>query len=142
AAPPARLALIRFVDALTVLEGTKNFRSALRDIKRRLKAPEDLERITEKLSMVHVAHRFLTGGFDIEFDPVISIVGAAGRTAPKKPDLRVIDHENGQEIIVEVSRMKASDNQQLISRTFHVTWSTLIDEGMHGDPESFKDITK
>jgi hypothetical protein len=37
--------------------------------------------------------------------------------------------------------MKASDGQQLISRTFNVIWWVLIDEGMHGDPESFKDIT-
>jgi hypothetical protein len=102
---------LRFVDALTALEGTKNFRSALRDIKRRLKTPEDLERLTEKLSMVHVAHKFLTGGFDVEFDPVVGVVGVAGRRVLKKPDLSVIDHENGQEIIVEVSRMKASDNQ-------------------------------
>jgi hypothetical protein len=75
AAPPARLALIRFVDALTALEGTRNVRSALRDIKRRLKTPEDLERLTEKLSMVQVAHKFLMGGFDVEFDPVINVVG-------------------------------------------------------------------
>jgi hypothetical protein len=142
AAPPARLALIRFVNALTALEGTRNCRSALRDIKRRLKTPEDLERLTEKLSMVHVAHKFLMGGFDVEFDPVISVVGVSGRAAPKKPDLRIVDRENDQEIIVEVSRMKASDNQQLISRTFNVIWWVLIDEGMHGDPEALRDITK
>jgi hypothetical protein len=142
AAPPARLALIRFVDALTALDGTKNFRSALKDIKHRLKTPEDLERLTEKLSMVHVAHKFLRGGFEIEFDPLISVVGESGRTAPKKPDLRIVDRENGEEIIVEISRMKASDHQKLISRTFQVIWRLLIDQGMHRDPESFKDITK
>ena len=142
AAPPARLALIRFVDSLTALEGTRNFRSALRDIKRRLKTPDDLERLTEKLSMVQVAHKFLMGGFDVEFDPVINVVGVSGRTAPKKPDLRIVDRENAQEIIVEVSRMKASDHQQLISRTFKAIWWLLIDEGMHSDPESFKDITR
>lgn len=140
-APPARLALIRFVDALTALEGTRNFQSAVRDIKRRLKTQEDLERLTEKLSMVHVAHKFLLGGFTVEFDPVISVVGGSGRASLKKPDLRIVDPENGQEIIVEVSRMKASDSQQLISRTFNIIWWVLIDEGMHGDPESFKDIT-
>jgi hypothetical protein len=142
AAPPARLALIRLVAALRALEGTKNFRSALRDIKRRLTRQEDFERLGEKLSMVQIAHKFLIGGFDIEFDPIVNVADVAGRTALKKPDLRIVDHENGQEIIVEVSRMKASDHQQLISRTFQVIWSVLIDQGMHGDPESFKDITK
>jgi hypothetical protein len=93
AAPPSRLALIRLVGALKALEGTKNFRSALRDIKRRLRSQEDFERLGEKLSMVRIAHKFLIGGFDIEFDPIVNVVDVAGRSAPKKPDLKIVDDE-------------------------------------------------
>jgi len=142
ATPQARKSLIRFVEGLRDLEGSVNFRSALRDIKRRLKTEEDFERLTEKLSMVRVAHKFLIGGFEVEFDPVINIPGKRNQLRPKKPDLRVVDSENGSEIIIEVSRMKASDSQQLCSRTFDIVWRVLMDKGMFSDPEALKDITK
>ncbi len=140
AAPPKRLSLIRFVDALRALEGAANFRSALRDIKRRLRTEEDLERITEKLSIIDIAYKFYAAGFDIEFDPQVSFTNNRGRVESKIPDLRIVDRENREDIILEVSRMKASDHQRLVSFTFTTIWNVLIEGGMHGDPEALKNI--
>jgi hypothetical protein len=138
----ARQSLIRLVESLKALDGSINFQSALKDIKRRVKTKADREQVTEKLFMVRVAHKFLMHGFQVEFDPVINISGKRGWVTPKKPDLRLFDSENGSEIIIEVSRMKASDSQQLCSHTFHAIWSVVMDEGMFNDPEALKDILK
>ena len=138
----ARLSLIRLVEALKASEVSINFRSAMKDIKRHIKTSEDFERLVEKLSMVRVAHKFLKSGFDVEYDPVVKVIGKRGQVRTKKPDLRICDRDNKQEIIVEVSRMKASDNHKLSDRTFHTIWRVLMDEGMCGDPEALKNVTK
>lgn len=140
AAPGARLSLIRFVDALKALEGALNFGSILRDIKRRLKIEEDLKRLTEKLSIVEIAYKIFAAGFEIEFEPNVSVADHRGRVRPKIPDFRIIDRVNKQDIVVEVSRMNPSDQQRLISQTFDLVWRLLVSEGMHGDPEALKDI--
>ena len=140
AAPPKKLSLIRLVKALRNLEHSKNFRSALKDIKRRIRTVGDYEKITEKLSTLEIANKFVEAGFHVEFDPQIDVINSRGQTRTKKPDLRVTDRETKEEIIVEISRMKASDHQELVSRTFRVIWSVLIDGGMHADPEALKNI--
>src|SRR5712664_2038826 len=140
AAPPKRLSLIRFVEALRNLERSKNFRSALKDVKRRIRTGGDYEKVTEKLSTIAIANQFFEAGFDVEFDPQISVSNSRGQIQPKKPDLRITDRENGEEIFVEISRMKASDHQELVSRTFRVIWTVLIEGGMHADPEALKNI--
>jgi hypothetical protein len=56
------------------------------------------------------------------------------------PDLKITNKKTGEEIIVEVSRMRAGDHQSLTSRTYEVIWNVLVHEGMHSDPEALKDI--
>jgi hypothetical protein len=142
AAPPKRLSLIRLVEALRNLERSKNFRSALKDIKRRIRTVGDYERVTEKLSTIAIANEFFEAGFDVEFDPQIGVSNSRGQIQSKKPDLKITDRENGEEIFVEISRMKASDHQELVSRTFRVIWNVLIEGGMHADPEALKNIVQ
>lgn len=139
-APRARLSLIRLVDALRALENAPNFVTVLRRIKKRIKRDEDLSDIGEGLSVVEVAHKFFQSGFDIEFEPDVVVPNHLGRAGPKLPDMKITNKKTGEEIIVEVSRMRAGDHQRLTSRTYEVIWNVLVSEGMHSDPEALKDI--
>jgi hypothetical protein len=140
AAPPARLSLIRFAESLRGFENAPNFKAILKRIKRRLKTYEDFQDITEAMSVVEVAHRFLLAGFDAELEPLIQVNAVKGDQRTKKPDFKIIDRENGQAIVVEVSRMMASDNQRLTSETYEVVFNNLVLWGMQSDPEAFTDI--
>src|SRR5690242_16638344 len=72
----------------------------------------------------------------------MKVANHRGRLADKVPDIKLIDSDNGQQIVVEVSHMEASDQQGLIERTFHKVWQLLIDQEMLGDPEALKDVLK
>jgi len=139
-APRARLSLIRFADALKALETASNFRAVLKRIKRRISRPEHLEEVAEGMSVVGVAHKFLQAGFDVEFEPAVSVPNHLGVSGPKKPDMKITNGKTGEEIIVEVSRMRAGGHQNRAERTFNVIWRVLVDEGMHSDPEALKNV--
>lgn len=140
ASPAAKRSLMKFTAALEALEHCANFRVIRKDIRRHLKTDDDRERLMEKMSTVRVAHKFLTAGFTIEFDPKVNVTDLRGRIARKVPDLQLIDNDNGQQVIVEVSHMEPSDQQRLVESTFATVWRVLIDREMHGDPEALKDI--
>jgi hypothetical protein len=139
-APRARLSMIEFVEALGALENAANFKAVLRRIKKRIKKPEDLNDLAEGISVIEVAHKFFQAGFDVEFEPSVSVPNHLGVVGIKKPDIKIINTRTGEEIFVEVSRMRASDHQNLTEHTYDVIWNVLVDEGMHSDPEALKDI--
>lgn len=133
----ARLSMIRFAEALRALKGSIGYKAILKRVRR----PKNLEELLEGRSVVEVAYRFFRAGFSIEeFEPRVSVPDHHGVDGPKKPDMKVVDRETGEEIIVEVSRMNSSDHQNLISRTYEVIWYVLVHEGMHSDPEALKNI--
>jgi len=133
----ARLSMIRFAEALRALEGSIGYKAILKRVRR----PKNLEELLEGRSVVEVAYRFFRAGFSIEeFEPRVSVLDHHGVDGPKKPDIKIVDRETGEEIIVEVSRMNSSDHQNLISRTYEVIWHVLVHEGMHSDPEALKNI--
>lgn len=138
AANSARLSMISFAEALKALESAPNYKAVLRRIKR----PKNSEDLAEGSSVIEVAHKFYAAGFDIEFEPNVSVPDYRGVSVPKRPDIKIRNRTSGEEIIVEVSRMRASAHQNLTERTFHVIWNVLVDEGMHGDPEALKDILR
>jgi hypothetical protein len=139
-APPARLGLIRFVESLRAFESAPNFNSIIKRLKRPLKRFEDFQDITETMAVVEVANRFVLAGFDVELEPGIQVNARRTGGSIKKPDFKIVDGENGQSIVVEVSRMMASDNQRLTSVTYQRIFDLLVHWGMHSDPESLKDI--
>jgi hypothetical protein len=110
-APRARLSLIRFADALKALETAPNFRAVLKRIKRRISRPEHLDEVAEGMSVVGVAHKFLRAGFAVEFEPGMRVPNRMGVPGPKKPDMKITNCKTGEEIIVEVSRMRAGDTR-------------------------------
>jgi len=132
----ARLSLIRFTEALRDLEGAPNYRAVLRRIKR----PKNFDDLAEGRSVIEVAHKFSRAGFDVKFEPNVSVPNHRGVAGPKKPDMKIIKRETGEEIVVEVSRMRASTHQNLTEHTYEVIWNLLVHEGMHCDPEALKDI--
>lgn len=141
-APPARLSLIRFAESLRAFETAPKFNLIIKRIKRRLKRIEDYRDITEAMAVIKVANRFLQAGFDVELEPAILVKARVGAGRTKNPDLKIVDRETGQPIIVEVSRMMASDNQRLNSTTYEKVFNLLVHWGMHSDPEVYKDILK
>ena len=70
----------------------------------------------------------------------MSVPDHRGITGPKDPDIKIMDRGTGEEIIVEVSRMKPSDHQNLTSHTYHVIHHVLVREAMQLDPEAWKNI--
>jgi hypothetical protein len=136
AANLARLSLIRFTEALKALEGAPGYKAILRRIKR----PKNLDEMIEGKSVIEVAQKFLRAGFSVEFEPRVSVKDHRGVAGPKNPDMRIIDAETGEEVIVEVSRMLPSDGQNLTSRTYEVIWNVLVRDAMLCDPEALKNV--
>lgn len=133
----ARRSMIRFAEALKALEGSTGYKAILKRVKR----PKNLDELLEGKSVVEVAYKFFRAGFSIEeFEPSVSVPDHRGVDGPKNPDMRIVDRETGEEIIIEVSRMKPSDHQNLTSQTYDIIWRVLVHEGMHCDPEALKNI--
>lgn len=136
AANLARLSLIRFAESLKALEGAPGYGAILRRIKR----PKNLDEMAEGDSIIEVAQKFLRAGFSVEFEPRVRVTDHRGVAGPKNPDMRVVDAETDEEIIVEVSRMLPSDGQNLTSRTYEIIWNVLVRDAMLSDPEGLKNV--
>ncbi len=138
AAPCAKLSVARFAESLQCLESAPNFSRILRRVKR----PRDENDLAEGRSLVEVASKFSKAGFSIEFEPALSVTDHRGITGPRYPDLKITNSTTGEEIIVEVSRLRASNKQNLCERTYHVICEVLVHQAMMLDPENMKDISK
>lgn len=97
----SRLWLIRFVAALTALEGVDNFARLRKRIK-------NSHSFAEGESVLEVAFQLVRGGFSISIDPKVSVTDSVGRARTKRPDMRIIS-DAGAEAIVEVSLLDQSE---------------------------------
>lgn len=85
AAPMARLSMVRFADALRACERAGNYNRILR----RIKKPKNVEHdLAEAISLVEVAEKFASSGFDVEFEPAVQVVDRRGTVKTKRPDKR------------------------------------------------------
>lgn len=91
-----RLWLVCFSEALHALRAMEGFSGLLRRIKR-------ADMFEEGASVLEVAFQFLSAGFKISFDPPVIVTLQSGEKRPKIPDLKIVNEETGEEIIVEVS---------------------------------------
>lgn len=132
-----RLSMIRLSEALKALEGAPGYKAILK----RIKKPVTLDEMLEGKSVIEVAYKFFQSGFFIEFEPRVSVMDYRGVASPKYPDIKIVDRETGEEIIVEVSRMMPSAHQNLTSHTYHVIHHVLVFESMQCDPEARKNPT-
>jgi hypothetical protein len=132
AAPPARLALISFAEALEALEEADKFSDLVARIK-------DARRVEEALTVLDAAYKLLSAGFRVCFDPDVMVADKHGVMHPKMPDLKLTDEETGEEIFVEVSRLRTGAKQDRLSRTHDVLWKVV--HGTVGmDPRVWEDL--
>lgn len=122
--PGARRSLIRFAEQLKALEGAPNFNGLVARLKK-------TERVEEGLTVLETGYKFLCAGFEIHFDPET--------TSGSVPDLRIVDCDNGEDIYVEVSRLRKGGHEELTSRTYHALHDT-VHHAIWQDPEGTKDI--
>ena len=74
---------------------------------------KEADKAAEALSVLGAASNFARAGFIVAFDLVV-------KTTSKVPDLLVIDPDNGEEIYVEVSRLRRGGLQELNSYTYRI----------------------
>jgi hypothetical protein len=100
-APWSRFWLTRFAKALRALKEAENFKSILKRVK-------DHEKFAEGESVLEAAFQLYTADFKVSFDPEVMVTNRDGNRSVKKPDLKVVDVERGEEVIVEVSLLTRS----------------------------------
>jgi hypothetical protein len=119
-APWSRCVLIRMSQSLEALNGKAGMNSLLR----RLRLPE---KFPEGHSVMDFAYRFHRAGFEIAFDHKVVILRKDNSPVEKIPDLKIIDQEIGNGILVEVSALGYSREHERSSRTFRILWNYLMD---------------
>lgn len=126
-APVSRLELTRFAESLKDL----SFATGFDEWVKKFKKTKEPEKFTESETVLENAHKFRRAGFDIEFEPRIQVKLPSGQMRDKNPDLKITNPQNGEEIFVEVSQMKSSDDEVKSSETFYLLWRLIhraIDE--------------
>ncbi|MES0489590.1 MAG: hypothetical protein ABUK01_06350 [Leptospirales bacterium] len=61
----------------------------------------------EKFEVIRNTHRFIKAGFNVTIEPEIEIEGTM-----KKPDLRLRNNDNDDEIVIEISEVAVADQQK------------------------------
>jgi hypothetical protein len=75
---------------------------------------------------VETAGRFRKLGFQVSFEPSIKILTRKGQGI-KKPDIKLTNQKTKEEIFVEVSRLRKSDEQKTSENSFHTIWRIIHD---------------
>jgi hypothetical protein len=97
-----RLWFVELAETLEELREAEGFP----EVFRRFKKPEDS---IEAESVLSTAFRFKKAGFSIAFDPRVTVTRQDGQRRQKRPDLKLVNGETGEEVIVEVSALERSD---------------------------------
>jgi hypothetical protein len=96
-----RLWFIYMAEALKELSEADGFRRVFK----KFKEPDES---VEAESVLNVAFRLKRAGFNITFEPQVTVTQQSGQRKQKHPDLRIVDNETGEEVIVEVSILERS----------------------------------
>lgn len=131
-APRARLSLISFAEALDALEKADKFSGLVDRIK-------DAGRVGEALTVLDAAYKFRSAGFCVCFDPGVMVADKHGAMKPKTPDLKLTNGETGEEIFVEVSRLRTGAKQNQLSRTHDVIWH-VVHTAVYKDPGVWENL--
>jgi hypothetical protein len=112
-APHARRSLIRLTEKLTRFQDATGFGTLISRLKNRDKS-------AEALTVIGTAANFSRVGFVVSFDPKLKDTG-------KVPDLLLLDPDSGQEIYVEVSRLRKGGLQELNSQVHNAIFTGVLD---------------
>lgn len=128
--PWTRKWLTRFTAAMKSLRDAEGFSTCMKE------EIKDAEEFSERESVLEVAYKFFNAGFEVSFDPSVTVLrprGFTNRLVPtqKAPDLKIVNRENGEEIIVEVSAQSKSDLSKQCSRIYHTVFEILVSYALH-----------
>ena len=112
AASHARRSLIRLAEELRSFEKAAGFNGLVARLKK-------AEKAAEALSVLGAASSFSRVGFIVSFDPKVNSTG-------KVPDLLLVDPDNGEEIYVEVSRLRRGGLQEWNSHTYQMLFDAVL----------------
>lgn len=96
-----RLWFISVAEALKELSGAGGFSGVFKKFK-------EPDKSVEAESVLNVAFRLKRAGFNITFEPQVTVIQQSGQRKQKRPDLRIVDDETGEEVIVEISILERS----------------------------------
>ena len=97
--------LIRLADEFAALSTAEGFPKILR----RFKKPDTA---VEAESVLRAAFLFKRAGFTVSFEPEVSVTRQDGQRRQRYPDLKLVDDEAKEELIVEVSMLALSASQR------------------------------
>jgi hypothetical protein len=121
-APWTRKVLIRMAEAMEAFGLKKN--SNYKSVRDRLRKPD---KFSEAQSVLETGYKFLLHGFEVAFDPSVTIAGKDGSPKEKIPDLKITNTDTGEEIFVEVSALGFSNQHQQISNAERIIFFQLLD---------------
>jgi hypothetical protein len=110
-APLSHWVLIRMAEAMEAFDQKKN--SNCSNVISRLRKPD---KFNEAHSVLETGYKFLRLGFEVVFDPSVTVYRKDGSPHGKIPDLRITWADTGEEIFVEISSLGRSAQQQQITR--------------------------
>jgi|SRR5215213_2170119 len=121
--------LTRFAAAMRELRDADGFRD---HVKEQIK---DAEKFSERESVLEIAYKFFKAGFEVSFDPPVSVSKPRGLTGRRlsfqgAPDLKIVDKEIGEDIFVEVSALGASDISKQCKRNHDLVWDILAERAL------------
>jgi len=128
--PWTRKWLTRFAEAMKSLQTADGFSTCMKE------EIKDAGKYKEREYVLEVAYKLFNAGFEISFDPAVTVPkprGFTGRLIPIEtvPDLKIIDRETREEIFVEVSAMGESDPSKQSERTYHTVFNVLVSYALH-----------
>lgn len=128
--PWTRKWLTRFAEGLKSLRDAEGFSACMKE------EIKDADKFKERESVLEVAYKFFNAGFDVSFDPSVTVSkprGFTGRLVPTQatPDLKIINKETGEELLVEVSALGESDLSKQAGHTYHTVFGVLVDYALH-----------
>lgn len=104
-APWTRRWVAYLADMLSEVKNKNGYNDLLERIK-------DKDRFGEGFSVLENAYKFSKAGLDISFDPEIKVYNKI-----KKPDLKLIDKNNKEELFVEISNLNTSIQMKEVEET-------------------------
>lgn len=121
--------LTRFAAAMRELRDADGFQD---HVKEQIK---EVEKFSERGSVLEIAYKFFKAGFEVSFDPAVAVSKPRGLTRrllsfQGAPDLKIVDKETGEEIFVEVSALGTSDISKQCDRNYRLLWDILAERAL------------
>lgn len=145
AAPMARLQFIEFAKSIKNVSHSAGFSEWAKKFTRTKVSAEFIEAST----VLENACLFHKAGFAIEFEPTVKVRLPTGELRKKRPDLKLINLQNSEEIFIEVSQLKSGEGENKAGITYDSIWhlihtaineSKIVQDNSSGNTQIFHHI--